>query len=174
MRRVSVGCILAAVALVVLVARPAHAQKVVVAAGWAPTWWLSPGGTTTTVPVAAMFNVAGTVFPQVQVVGDLGYTRKAGGTHVTGTGGVRFVIPAPATKASPFVEALAGVGYLTASGNGGSDTGLAYGAGAGVDCKVAPVVAVRLQFDYFRVQHFGVGYNQLRVGIGISLAPRVL
>ncbi len=171
MRRVSVGRILAFVALALLLAGPAHAQGIVVAAGWAPSY-LSAEGSNTTAPVGAMFNVAGSVLPFAKIVGDLGYLRKDGGTMITGTGGVRFGIPtAGVTKVSPFVEGLVGLGYLSA--NGGSNTGLAYGVGAGVDIKAVPMVGLRLQANYFRTRQMGVSFNQFRLGLGISLSPGV-
>ena len=170
MRRVSVACILAVVAVALLAAGPAHAQGIVVAAGWAPTT-ISAGGTSTTATTGAMFNAAASVVPFVKIVGDLGYAQKSGGRLFTGTGGVRIGIPGVA-KVSPFVEGLVGVEYLT--GGGGSSTpGLAYGGGAGVDIKPVPVVGLRLQVNYFRAKQFGVNFNQIRFGVGISLSPGV-
>ena len=169
MRRVSVVRLLAVVALVLLAAGPVRAQGIVVAVGWAPSY-LTAQGTNTTAPVGAMFNVAAGVLPMVQVVGDLGFVRKDDGNLFTGTGGVRFVVPGGSlTRVSPFVEGLVGLGYLNVSGQG-SDTGLTYGAGAGVDVKAAPMVRLRLQLNYFRTKQFGVNFNQIRFGVGISVA----
>ena len=143
MHRVSVGCILAVVSFALLLAGPAHAQGIVVAAGWAPTT-ISAEGNSETATTGAMFNAAASVVPFVKIVGDLGYASKNGGKLYTATGGVRFGIPTgPALRVKPFVEGLVGVEYLT-DGSGGSTPGLAYGFGAGVDVKAVPVVGLRL------------------------------
>ena len=49
-----------------------------------------------------MFNVAVSVLPNVQVVGDLGYARKSDrrASLTTFTGGVRYVVPRPASRRS--------------------------------------------------------------------------
>ncbi len=166
MRRLLVGRALAVVALTVLMAGSAHAQGIVVAAGWAPSY-LSAEGSSTTAPVGAMFNVAGSVFPFAKIVGDLGYLRKDGGTLLTGTAGIRLGAPTVA-KVSPFVEGLVGLGRLSV--DGGSNTGFAYGFGAGVDIKAVPIVGLRLQANYFRTRQMGVSFNQFRLGLGISLS----
>ncbi len=172
MRRVSVGCILAAVALALLLAGPAHAQGIVVAAGWAPTT-ISAEANSETATTGAMFNVAASVVPFVKIVGDLGYAQKNGGKLYTATGGLRFGIPTGGVpKVKPFVEGLVGVEYLTGGGES-STPGLAYGFGAGVDVKPVPVVGLRLQVNYFRAKQFGLSFNQIRFGVGISLSPGV-
>ncbi len=169
MRKVSVVRLLAVLALVLLAAGPVRAQSLEAAVGWAPSY-ITANGTNTTAPVGAMFDVAGSVFPAVKIVGDLGYMRRDDGKLLTGTAGVRFVVPGLGlTGISPFVEGLVGLGYLNVSGVG-SNTGLAYGAGAGVDIKAAPMVRLRLQLNYFRTQAFGGGFNQIRFGVGIALA----
>lgn len=172
MRKVSLSLILAVVAVALLSAGPAHAQAIEVAAGWAPSY-LTAEGSNTTAPAGVMFDVAGSVLPAVKIVGDLGYLRKNGGSLLTGTAGVRFVVPTMGlAPVSPFVEGLVGLGRL-GDPDGTSDTGLAYGVGAGVDVKAAPMVRLRLQLNYFRTQQFGVNYNQFRFGLGIALAPGI-
>jgi opacity protein-like surface antigen len=162
-----VGCILTFVALALLVSGPAHAQGIVVAAGWAPSY-MTADGSNTTAPVGAMFNVAASVLPFAKIVGDLGYLHKDGGTMITGTVGVRLGAPSVA-KVAPFVEGLVGLGHLSA--DGGSNNGLAYGVGVGVDIKAVPVVGLRIQGNYFRTTQMGVTFNQFRLGLGISLSP---
>jgi hypothetical protein len=170
MPRFSAGCILAVVALVLLLAGPAQAQGIVVAAGWAPTT-ISAEGTSETATTGAMFNVAGSVLPFVKIVGDLGYAQRNGGKLYTATTGVRFGIPA-VPKVKPFVEGLVGVEYLT-GGSGSSTPGVTYGFGGGVDVKPMPVVGLRLQVNYFRARQFGVDFNQVRFGVGISLSSGI-
>jgi hypothetical protein len=169
MRRVLVVRILAAVALALLLAGPSHAQGIVVAGGWAPSY-LSGGGGSTTAPGGVMFNVAGSVFPFTKIVGDVGYLSKNGNSVTTGTVGIRVGAPTVA-KVAPFVEGLVGVqhgGWV-----GGSESSFAYGVGVGVDFKVAPIVGFRFQANYFRTSQMGVDLNEVRLGIGISLAPRL-
>lgn len=167
MRRFSIGCILAFVALAMLVAGPARAQGIVVAAGWAPSY-LTADGDNSTAPVGAMFNVGASVLPFAKIVGDLGYLHKDGGTMMTGTVGLRLGAPSIA-KVAPFVEGLVGLAHLSA--DGGSNNGIAYGFGVGVDIKAIPVVGLRVQGNYFRTKQMGMNFNQFRLGIGLSLSP---
>ncbi len=174
MRRVSVGRVLAVVALALLVAGPAMAQdkEIVVAGGWAPQW-LSVEGNSTTAALGLFANVAGTVFPNVQIVGDLGYGSKDGGSLTTFTGGVRYVIPAQMDgKAKPFVEGLIGGGRVN-FGDIGSATGIAFGVGGGVDVKAYNNMNVRFQVNYFQTRKYGVGVNEVRFGIGISGGTKI-
>jgi hypothetical protein len=173
MRKVSVGRIVAVAALALLVAGPVFAQdkEVVVAGGWAPQW-LSVQGNSTTAPLGVMFNVAGSVLPNVQVVGDFGYGSKDGGSLTTFTGGVRYVVPAAGLKAKPFVEGLIGGGRVN-FGDMVSATGIAFGVGGGVDVKAYEKVNVRLQLNYFQVRKYGVGFNEVRFGIGISGGKKI-
>lgn len=173
MRRVSVGRILAVVALALLVAGPVFAQdkEIVVAGGWAPTWG-SAQGNSITVPLGLWFDVAGSVVPNVQIVGDLGYARKDGGSMTTFTGGARYVFSQVGGTAKPFVEGLVGGGNLSGVG-GYSGTGFTYGVGGGVDIKAYENVNARLQVNYFQTRLDGVGINQVRFGVGISFASKL-
>lgn len=166
MRRVLMVRILVVAALALLLAGPSHAQGIVVAGGWAPSY-LSGGGGSTTAPGGVMFNVAGSIFPFTKIVGDVGYLSKNGSSVTTGTVGIRVGAPTVA-KVAPFVEGLVGVEHLGSVGSS-----FAYGVGVGVDFKVAPVVGLRFQANYFRTSQMGADLNQVRLGIGISLAPRL-
>jgi hypothetical protein len=184
MRRFSVGCGLAVVALALLVAGPASAQdkQIVIAAGWAPQY-LSADGGNTTAPLGLFGDVAVSVTKNIQIVGDLGYARKGNieGSGidlslVTVTGGGRYVIPSGAnSKMSPFVEGLVGLGYVSAGigGASGSQTGLGFGVGGGVDVKASGKLNVRVQANYFLARISGTNVNELRFGIGISTATKM-
>jgi opacity protein-like surface antigen len=171
MRKVSVGRILAVMALALLVSGPVFAQDIVVAAGWAPQW-LSASGSSTTAPMGVMFNVAGSVMPNIFIVGDLGYAHKDGASLTTFTGGVRYAIPMQDAKARPFIEGLVGGGNVSGVG-GYSGTGIAFGIGGGVDVKALENVNVRLQLNYFQTRKYGVGINEVRFGIGISGGTKI-
>ena len=176
MRKVSVNHILAVVVLALLVAVPVSAQdkEVVVAGGWAPQY-LSVEGGSTTAPLGLFGNVAFSVTNNIQIVGDLGYARKSesGATFslLTATGGGRYVIPSGNNgKVSPFVEGLVGLGYISAGieGLSGSQTGLAFGVGGGVDVQASGKLNVRVQANYFLNRISGINFNEIRFGIGIS------
>lgn len=172
MRSLSIGRVLAVVALVLLVAGPVAAQEkqIVVAAGWAPQW-VSIAGDSATVPAGLMFNVAGTIVPNVLIVGDFGYGRKSGDSWLTATGGLRYAIPmTDTTKASPFVEGLLGLG--NASGGGDSISAFTFGVGGGVDVKATGRVDVRLQLNYFYARKYGANVHEVRFGIGLSTASK--
>jgi hypothetical protein len=162
MRKVSIGRVLAVLALALLFAGPAHAQGIVFAGGWAPQW-VDAQGTSEFVPLGLFVNVAGTVAPNVQIVGDLGWGRKNGDNLTTFTGGVRYLIPQSGGKATPFIEGLVGGGNITGGG-----TGFAFGVGGGVDVKAMDQVNVRFQVNYFMTRVSGVNINEVRFGIGIS------
>jgi len=78
-------------------------------------------------------------------------------------------------RISPFAHALMGIAresqdpFLRGGFNGlGSDTSLATAAGGGLDCRVAPFVAVRVfQLDYIRTQLHGATQNQPRISAGV-------
>ncbi len=170
MRRVSVGRVLAVVALALLVAGPAMAQdkEIVFAGGWAPSW-VDVQGHSEFIPAGLFVNVAGTVVPNVQIVGDLGWGRKYGENVTTFTGGVRYLVPAQADgKMKPFVEGLVGGSNVTGGG-----TGVAFGVGGGVDVKAYNNANVRFQINYFLNRISGVNVNEVRFGIGISAASKI-
>jgi hypothetical protein len=178
MRKVRVARMLMMVALALLVAGPVFAQdkEITVAGGYAGSWYSVSGGSTTA-PVGFMVNVAGTVAPNIQVVGDLGFSHKSNieGTGVsanflTGTGGVRYLFSQVGDQAKPFVEGLVGLGYISAgfSGPTGRQTGVAFGVGGGVDIKAKNEVGVRLQVNYFLNRIDGMNLSEVRFGVGIS------
>ena len=185
MRRISAGRVLAVVALALLVAGPVSAQdkELVVAGGWAPQIDFAGGGNTT-VPLGVMFNVAVPIAPKLQVVGDFGWARKSEGgatlNFLTATGGVRYAIPTKSGgSASPFVEGLVGLGYLSGSIDtgdlvgSGSATGIAFGFGGGVDVKANATINLRIQANYFLNRISGVNLSEVRFGIGISSATKM-
>jgi hypothetical protein len=128
----------------------------------------------TTAPVGAMFNVAGTVLSGFQVVGDVGYVYKDGFSLTTYTGGVRYLISVdPTGRVTPFVEALAGGGRI-GMGDVGSATGVTFGAGAGVDVKALSAAGLRLQVNYFHTQKYGVAIHEVRFGVGVSFGNKLV
>jgi len=81
----------------------------------------------------------------------------------------------PAGKFRPFAEFEVGVGHVTTSGSAvaanvipGSDTSYATAAGGGLDYKIIPLVAWRLEGDYVRTHFFGAGQNNYRLSTGIA------
>lgn len=175
MRRLAVGRVLAVFAVLLLVAGSAAAQdkEIVVAGGWAPQYFTGEG-MSEFVPLGVMFNVAGSVLPKVQIVGDFGFARKYGVNFITATGGVRYAIPMKEAKASPFVEGLLGVGNLSSGyGDIPSLTGFAFGVGGGVDVKAYDRLSVRLQVNYFLMRKYGINLNEFRFGIGLSTATTI-
>ena len=170
MRSLSLGRVLAVIVLALLVAGPAAAQDkaVVVAAGWAPGYAWGQGENEFA-PLGLMVNGSFGVLPQVSILGDVGWQHKSGVDVVEATGGVRYWVPMQGkNQMAPFVEGSVGLGYISASG-WGSDTGWAFGVGAGADVPVPNRnVSVRFQINYIRFQISGFGANAIRFGIGIS------
>lgn len=74
-------------------------------------------------------------------------------------------------RVTPFVRALGGVAHVR--GNllgvlGGSETGVAYGGGGGVDVLVTGQLTVRAaQVDFIRLRILGVGSDHVRASFGI-------
>lgn len=170
MRIAKVVRVLAVVALALLLAGPAVAQDkaVVVAAGWAPAYgWAS--GESEFLPLGLMINGSFPVYPNVSIVGDVGWQHKSGIDVVEFTGGVRYWVPMQGTnKPAPFVEGGVGLGYAGLSGEG-TATGWAFGLGGGADIPLPNRnVAVRVQVNYYRFQISGMGVNAIRFGIGVS------
>jgi hypothetical protein len=161
MRSLSVGRILAVVALALLLAGPAVAQDkaFVVAGGWAPVY-----GGSTFVPLGLFVNGSFPVASNISILGDVGYQYKSGLSILEATGGVRYWVPVQGKNSvMPFVEGSAGLGY--GSYSGASRTVFAWGFGGGVDVPIPnQSVGVRVQVDYYRL----FGGNAIRFGIGIS------
>lgn len=72
-------------------------------------------------------------------------------------------------KFTPFAHALVGVGHVsdTASGFSDSDTSLATAVGGGLDYKLIKGLAWRLQGDELHTRFFGAGQNNFRFSTGI-------
>ncbi len=170
MRKVSVGRVLAIVALTLLVAGPAFAQEnqQVVAGGWAPTVQFGNGSSTTYGKVF-FGNLGVPVASQFQVVADLTYLHISGTPSYDGGYGMlglRYLLPMGSKSMFPFVEGLGGVGYVSL----GDNTVYVFSFGGGVDLKTSAPVAFRLQVNYIRTQaaNGSGGSNGIRFGIGIS------
>jgi hypothetical protein len=127
----------------------------------------------TTAPIGAMFNVGVTVWPGIQVVGDVGVNHKDDANIGTATGGVRYVFGVePSGSVKPFVEALAGAGFLNASGFD-TETAFAWGVGGGMDIKAIAGPGLRVQVNYFHMQKYGVSINEVRLGLGLSFGNKL-
>jgi hypothetical protein len=167
MRVSSISRILLVLLVTLLMAGPVVAQDrgIVFGGGWAPQW-VGTHGRFTFLPAGLFVNVAGTVVPNLQVVGDFGWSNKVGVNLTTFTGGLRYLVRKGTDgKAMPFVEGLVGGCNHT---NPIYGTGFAIGVGGGVDVKALQKANVRLQVDYFLNRISGVNINEIRVGIGIS------
>jgi opacity protein-like surface antigen len=72
-------------------------------------------------------------------------------------------------KLRPFAEVLVGVGHVSASGSGASnsDTSLATAVGGGVDYHLVPLIALRIQADYFQTRFFSTRQDNARIATGI-------
>jgi opacity protein-like surface antigen len=72
-------------------------------------------------------------------------------------------------KVRPFAEALFGAGHVSANNGVGSDTSFATALGGGLDYKLIPLVAWRIQGDYLQTRFFGATQNNVRLSTGIVL-----
>jgi hypothetical protein len=163
MRRVSVGCILAGVALALLVSGPVLAQTT---------------DSTLNTSLGVFGNAGISVIHGINVVGDIGISHKnesgIGINHGTLTFGGRYVVGVdPSGTLKPFVEGLGGVGFLNAPGYG-TQHGFTWGVGAGLDVMALHWAGIRAQINYFHTQlpnNFAV--SEVRFGIGLALGGRV-
>jgi hypothetical protein len=71
-------------------------------------------------------------------------------------------------KIRPFAEALFGGAHVNA-GVVGSDTSFATAVGGGLDYKLIPLLAWRLQGDYVQTRFFDTTQNNVRISTGIVL-----
>ena len=121
MRKISLGRVLAIVALTLLVAGPAFAQETqqVVAGGWAPTVQFGNGSSSTYGKVF-FGNLGIPVASKFQIVVDLTYLHLSGQPAFDGGFGMlglRFPLPSGSKSIYPFVEGLGGVGYVSLGDN---------------------------------------------------------
>jgi hypothetical protein len=78
-------------------------------------------------------------------------------------------------KIRPFAEVLVGAGQIHGRGSSGtfnlstSDTALATAVGGGLDYKLIPFLAWRLQGDYLHTRFFNTHQNNFRLSTGIVL-----
>jgi hypothetical protein len=104
------------------------------------------------------------VMPAISVVGEVAWYRPNGENAETFAGGVRFHVPAPGMKVSPFVQAL--IGGINFEG----ETGFLFQPGAGVDVPVAPMISIRVQGDYQYARFSGGGSdNGFRLSAGVVI-----
>ena len=71
-------------------------------------------------------------------------------------------------KIRPFAHYLVGAGHISSSG-GGSDTSFAQTVGGGVDYKLIPLIAWRVQGDFVQTRFFGTKQDNFRLSTGIVL-----
>jgi opacity protein-like surface antigen len=77
----------------------------------------------------------------------------------------------PVGKFRPFVHGLVGVGHISESGTGysNSDTSLSYALGGGIDYHLAPRISWRVQADSLQTRFFGSTQNNVRISTGIAV-----
>jgi len=71
-------------------------------------------------------------------------------------------------KFRPFAEGLIGASHVNVKG-GSSDTSFASALGGGIDYKLIPAVAWRLQGDYVQTRFFNTTQNNLQLATGIVI-----
>jgi hypothetical protein len=72
-------------------------------------------------------------------------------------------------KIRPFAHYLVGVGHISVTDNGGSDTSFAQAVGGGVDYKLVPLIGLRVQGDFLQTRFFGAKQDNFRLSTGIVL-----
>jgi hypothetical protein len=74
-------------------------------------------------------------------------------------------------KFTPFAHALFGASHVSTSGSGfsDSDTSFAEALGGGMDYKLIPAIAWRLQADLLQTRFFSTTQNNLRLSTGIVI-----
>jgi len=72
-------------------------------------------------------------------------------------------------KIRPFAEALFGGAHVSVNNGGPSDTSFATALGGGLDYKLIPLVAWRLQGDYVETRFFSTTQNNVRISTGIVI-----
>jgi opacity protein-like surface antigen len=75
----------------------------------------------------------------------------------------------PVGRVRPFVEALFGGAHISLTNGGGSDTSFATAVGGGLDYKLIPLLAWRIQGDYVQTRFFDNTQNNVRISTGIVL-----
>jgi hypothetical protein len=167
-----------AIPLMLLAALPASAQEkpsVDVGISWALL-----GESDMTLPAGWVAAVAGRVTDHVAIVGEIGGSYKsvsAPGGYIDVSehsflGGGRYAFGRDA-QLRPFIQTLVGVSResLSRTQVGVSVNAFTVQPGAGVDFKVSPRVAVRLQTDFrwMTLQDMGSGW-QYRLAAGLVFA----
>ena len=72
-------------------------------------------------------------------------------------------------KFRPFAEALFGGAHVNINNGVGSDTSFATAIGGGLDYKLIPLLAWRVQGDYVQTRFFSATQNNVRISTGIVL-----
>jgi opacity protein-like surface antigen len=132
-------------------------------------------------------QLEGSVFPFISVVVDVGgyYGSTSlvnlgcipgGGFSCNANGSVYTALLGPRASFSvgkfrPFAHALFGVGHVSTSTTGFSDSDTSFGdaIGGGLDYKLFPALAWRVQGDYLQTRFYGGTQNNARFSTGIVL-----
>lgn len=183
MRRTSSGMpalAIVALPLILLAASPASAQEK--SSADIGVSWALLGESDTTLPAGWVAAVAGHMTDHLAIVGEIGGNYKsvsAPGGYIDVSehsflGGGRYAFGRDA-QLRPFIQTLVGMSRTSLSRTevGVSVNVFTVQPGAGIDFKVSPRVAVRLQADFrwMTLQDIGSGW-QYRLATGVVFALR--
>jgi len=117
--------------------------------------------------VGAHLDLAGTVTPRVEIVGEAGFNHFSDATVASLLGGARVRIPIADRRFLPFAAALLGLYHCSVC----NENDLALQAGGGVDFRVPHHDAFRLraEVDFRHVFAARAGFDAFRLSGGIVL-----
>jgi len=76
-------------------------------------------------------------------------------------------VSVPVGKITPFGEFFVGVAHVSSNGFSPTNTSWASALGGGLDYRLVPLVAVRVEGDYIRTNFFSTSQNDIRISTGI-------
>jgi len=121
-------------------------------------------------------SLEGKVFPYVGIVADLsghyGTTNLPLGPGNPGNAHLYNFLFGPRVsvsvgKLTPFAEALFGAAHTNIGGD--TDTSFSEAVGGGIDYKLIPAVAWRVEVDYLHTRLFNDPQNNVRISTGVVL-----
>jgi opacity protein-like surface antigen len=78
-------------------------------------------------------------------------------------------VSVPVGKITPFGEFFVGVAHVSSNGFSPTNTSWASALGGGLDYRLVPLVAVRVEGDYIRTNFFSTSQNDIRISTGIVI-----